>query len=253
MLRPAELLADPQALAWLRERALAPDMSRYRLVREACEHFDWLDPRGRPKEMACRKALGVLASCGLIELPAAHPLPAFESVPIEALWHRLMQAHPLGVVPSWGPDAKERERHLEHIVCNSRFLILPSVRVPHPASHVLARVCRRLPEDWRAGSRSASPRAVAGRTVTTAVGLGAQGVCSGRARALSAAARHHDRRRFLRPLDGEQSPGLPDLGPYQGRSSFLRQPQGHPANPVGGPLPQQPRALPTRAGRAGRV
>jgi len=36
----------------------------------------------------------------------------------------------------------------EFEVCNSRFLILPTVRVPHLASHVLARSLRRLSGDW---------------------------------------------------------------------------------------------------------
>lgn len=211
MLRPADLQSDPDALAWLRERAAVPDISRYRLARETCEHFNWRDALGRPKEMACRKALGVLAQSNLIELPLkgrapppARPLPPLELTPIEAQlaelgeiklvpvsgqtpelsqrWHTLMQAHPLGGGPlvgaqmryligcergwlgalafsagarrlrardSWlGWADEERQANLERIVCNSRFLILPSVRVPHLASHVLARVCQRLPQDW---------------------------------------------------------------------------------------------------------
>jgi hypothetical protein len=42
----------------------------------------------------------------------------------------------------------QRRQGLQHIVCNSRFLILPSVRVPHLASHVLARAARQLQVDW---------------------------------------------------------------------------------------------------------
>ena len=34
-----------------------PGLSRHRLARELCEHFDWRDALGRPKEMACRKYL----------------------------------------------------------------------------------------------------------------------------------------------------------------------------------------------------
>ena len=36
------------------------------------------------------------------------------------------------------------------MVNNSRFLLLPWVRVPHLASHVLAQAARRLPRDWQA-------------------------------------------------------------------------------------------------------
>ncbi len=48
----------------------------------------------------------------------------------------------------WSPPA--RHQNLGKVVCNSRFLILPWVQVPHLASHVLARCTRRLPPDWRA-------------------------------------------------------------------------------------------------------
>lgn len=42
----------------------------------------------------------------------------------------------------------QRERNLHLIVNNSRFLILPSVKVPHLASHLLSQIARRLPNDW---------------------------------------------------------------------------------------------------------
>jgi len=47
----------------------------------------------------------------------------------------------------WGP--KERQERLSEIANNTRFLILPWVRVPHLAGHVLGRVARRIDEDWR--------------------------------------------------------------------------------------------------------
>jgi hypothetical protein len=43
-----------------------------------------------------------------------------------------------------------RQENLSQVVCNSRFLIAPSVRVPHLASHVLSRCINRLGQDWRA-------------------------------------------------------------------------------------------------------
>ena len=43
-----------------------------------------------------------------------------------------------------------RQMGLSQIVCNSRFLILPTVKVPHLASHVLGQAIRRLPTDWAA-------------------------------------------------------------------------------------------------------
>ncbi|MCG5505432.1 Druantia anti-phage system protein DruA, partial [Ectothiorhodospira variabilis] len=46
-------------------------------------------------------------------------------------------------------DAQRRAR-LQHVVCNSRFLILPWVQVPNLASHVLALGKRQLVMDWQA-------------------------------------------------------------------------------------------------------
>jgi hypothetical protein len=48
-----------------------------------------------------------------------------------------------------GWSAAERETHLQQITNNTRFLILPWVRAPHLASHVLGQVLRRLAGDWR--------------------------------------------------------------------------------------------------------
>lgn len=48
----------------------------------------------------------------------------------------------------WGEA--QRRAELERVANNSRFLILPWVRVPHLASHLLGRVARRIDGDWRA-------------------------------------------------------------------------------------------------------
>ena len=42
-----------------------------------------------------------------------------------------------------------RAAGLAGLVCNSRFLILPDVRVKHLASHVLGQLARRIGRDWR--------------------------------------------------------------------------------------------------------
>ena len=47
----------------------------------------------------------------------------------------------------WDKDA--RERHLVKVVNNNRFLILPWIRVPHLASHILGRISRRIRSDWQ--------------------------------------------------------------------------------------------------------
>lgn len=49
-----------------------------------------------------------------------------------------------------GWDDATRANRLPYITNNTRFLILPWVRVPHLASHLLGRITRRLSADWQA-------------------------------------------------------------------------------------------------------
>lgn len=121
-----------------------------------------------------------LSEAGPIELIL---VPAGRS-PEGALWNSILAHHPLGGGPlcgaqmrylikssqgwlgglalsgaarhvrvrdqwiGWSPRA--RVHHLHEVLNNSRFLILPNVRVPSLASHVLSLVSRRLPQDWLA-------------------------------------------------------------------------------------------------------
>lgn len=48
-----------------------------------------------------------------------------------------------------GWDSDTRARRLSFLTNNTRFLILPWVRVPHLASHILGRITRRLADEWR--------------------------------------------------------------------------------------------------------
>ena len=47
-----------------------------------------------------------------------------------------------------GWTAEQRQQRLHLITNNTRFLMLPYVKVPHLASWILGRVLRRLSEDW---------------------------------------------------------------------------------------------------------
>ena len=47
-----------------------------------------------------------------------------------------------------GWDDRARKANLKFLTNNMRFLILPWVRVPHLASHILGRVARRISSDW---------------------------------------------------------------------------------------------------------
>lgn len=46
----------------------------------------------------------------------------------------------------WGSEA--RRRNIRFIAYNTRYLILPWVRVPHLASHILGRMAAMVPRDW---------------------------------------------------------------------------------------------------------
>jgi hypothetical protein len=48
-----------------------------------------------------------------------------------------------------GWSDEQRRRHLPRVTNNTRFTILPWVRVAHLASHLLGRVTARLSEDWQ--------------------------------------------------------------------------------------------------------
>lgn len=48
-----------------------------------------------------------------------------------------------------GWSAEARRRNICYLAYNTRFLILPWVRVPHLASHILGRMAARISEDWQ--------------------------------------------------------------------------------------------------------
>lgn len=59
-------------------------------------------------------------------------------------------AYTLSCRDQWiGWSTPARKENLHRIVCNSRFLILPHVKVPHLASHVLGMLTRRICTDWK--------------------------------------------------------------------------------------------------------
>ena len=191
------------------------EQGRTFISRELCRIWNWHQPNGALKEMACRELLRRLEQKGLIPLPLkkididrrqrkgslnvlpheTHPLTGrlkeflpidFKMVrgsPEEALSNSLIhQYHYLGYRPmvgpylkymafvqrrpiaclSWGGAAwktacrdrfigwssRTRSKNLFLIVNNTRFLILPWVKVPHLASHLLSQNIKGLPSDW---------------------------------------------------------------------------------------------------------
>ena len=47
-----------------------------------------------------------------------------------------------------GWSESQRKENLQHILCNSRFLILPWVQVPNLASHLLSKSAKQVMTDW---------------------------------------------------------------------------------------------------------
>ena len=185
------------------------------ISKELCRIWNWHQPNGALKDMACRELLRRLEQTGLIHLPLqknaidrrqrklcpkvlaheTHPLTGrlkeflpvdlkmVRGSPKEALHNSLIhQYHYLGyrqiVGPSlkyiayiknrpiaclsWGAAAWKvacrdqfigwspcaRSKNLFSIVNNTRFLILPWVRIPHLASHLLSQNIKVLASDW---------------------------------------------------------------------------------------------------------
>jgi hypothetical protein len=191
------------------------EQGRTFISRELCRVWNWHQPNGALKDMACRELLRRLDQKGLVHLPAKkidvnrrrkrlslhllspeiHPLSGelkdflpielkmVRGSPEEALHNSLISRyHYLGygqvVGPhlkyvayiqdrpiaclSWGAAAWKvscrdqfigwssciRSKNLFLIVNNTRFLILPWIRIPGLASHLLSRNIKVLASDW---------------------------------------------------------------------------------------------------------
>jgi len=73
----------------------------------------------------------------------SHDRPVACLVWSSAPWHMGPRDRFIG----WSPAV--RRCHLHFIACNTRFLILPWVDVPHLASHILGKMARRISADWQ--------------------------------------------------------------------------------------------------------
>ena len=120
--------------------------------------------------------LDLLRPLGVELIPSAHPVRGLLVHYFKA-HHYLGYPHPLGQLhylisdpggralgavlfgpAAWkcrgrdrfiGWTAKQRQAHLGLVANNSRFLVLPWVKVPHLASHLLGLVLQRLAADWQ--------------------------------------------------------------------------------------------------------
>jgi len=75
------------------------------------------------------------------------PAPEGRGLPAVLLWGLAARDRRIG----W--SEAQRKAHLQRVVDNSRFLLLPWVRIRHLVSHVLARGAWALEADWEARFR----------------------------------------------------------------------------------------------------
>ena len=132
-LPPPEVIVDPlEDLQPIRLSAIAPGSSDHLLFCRYLAHHHYLGFRGPVGEnigYLARDLHGRDLACLLFGAAA---------------WKT-------GPRDRWiGWDDATRSRRLQFLANNSRFLILPWVRVSHLASHLLGRVARRLAADWQA-------------------------------------------------------------------------------------------------------
>lgn len=104
------------------------DSTRFREWMERYHYLGWRVPVGASLRYVVRSAPGQVLACLLWSSPAWKMAP-------RDLWI--------------GWSAAQREQNLQYLVNNSRFLILPWVRVSGLASKILSRCARQLPGDWQ--------------------------------------------------------------------------------------------------------
>src|SRR5207247_2270866 len=127
-------------IVWLRDWiALHPQWSRKRLSRELCQQWDWRNARGRLKDFAARSFLENLKY--LVQDRHGRDLACLLFG--AAAWRAAARDKFLG----W--DESQKAVGLSRVANNTRFLVLPWVKVRGLASHVLSRLAGRLSEDWQ--------------------------------------------------------------------------------------------------------
>ena len=80
-----------------------------------------------------------LSACGHAQAGRPVACLVWSSAP----WHMGPRDRFIG----WSPAVRRANLHL--LSCNTRFLILPWVHVPHLASHILGKMARRISADWQ--------------------------------------------------------------------------------------------------------
>ncbi len=134
-----------------------PSASRYALSKELCKAWNWVQANGNLRDMVARGFMLKLHS--LIEhqhyLGYCHPLGEqlkymvyAQDRPIACFSWSSAPRH-IGARDRYiGWNKEDRAQRLQYIAYNSRFLILPWVKVPHLASHLLGLMAKNISRDW---------------------------------------------------------------------------------------------------------
>jgi hypothetical protein len=152
-------MALPAAEAGPPRRGCGPRVDGLRL--ELTEFCGSLEELGEVRLVVADTASARQRCARLLE--SAHPLGRSRAPGCRLTYLLESEAGPVGVLSfvsaplRLGPrdahlgwDARTRGLHIGQVLSNDRFLLLPGVRVPHLASHVLGRVVGRLASDWSA-------------------------------------------------------------------------------------------------------
>lgn len=130
-LPPAPVVASLSRLRPLRIEVVGPTQSDYRLFQSYLARHHYLGHRGPVGENLAyliRSCTGVDLACLLFGAAAWQCAPRDRWI---------------------GWSAAQRAQGLSFIANNSRFLILPWVRVAHLASHILSQIAQRIAADWQ--------------------------------------------------------------------------------------------------------
>jgi len=144
-------------------------------IRSSNNHHRYKSHGGEPAYESIEAKLAELQPIRIVEAASSEQAGIFRS--LVAHYHYLGYQGPVGEnlqylvydckgrilgcllfgAPAWkvasrdrwiGWDDAQRRTGLSRIANNMRFLILPGIRVPHLASHLLATVSRRISRDW---------------------------------------------------------------------------------------------------------
>src|SRR5258706_6349010 len=133
LLPPGDLLAGPLAalrplqLCEVSAAAHAPQRALFEAALHRYHYLSYRSPVGENLQYLVQDREGRLVACALFGAAA---------------WQCAARDRFIG----W--TAAQRQRALPGVVNQARFLILPWVRVPHLASHLLGLLTRRLRADW---------------------------------------------------------------------------------------------------------